>query len=345
MSQAAERLRDPAAVPTPTLARTDRAVPLHLVLGDSSHGVARYAGEVASACGAGVVRDLVTAAAHDGPVHLHLTDRLLGPTPDDAARAVERLAGAVALTVTLHDVPQPTDGPVFEARAAAYGRIVRAVRAWATSSHHEHDLVTRWCAPEARGAVVPLPVDRSPQAGLVPLDLEPVLGVFGFVYPGKGHREVVRAAARLCRDGTPARVRVIGRAADGHADEVADLCRIASALGVSIEVTGHLPDDEVAAALRSVAVPVVAHRNVSASGSLNSWLAAGRRPLVRDGAYAREMAALRAGTLTLFRDDTLAERVADALRRPETTWTRPGLDLAPHLPDVALAYQEWWRTT
>ncbi len=341
MSQALEQLH-------PLLDRsgsTSRAVPLHLVLGDPRHGVARYAGEVAEACGATVVRDVAEAVAHGGPVHLHLTDRLLGRTPDEAAHAVEGLARAVPLTVTLHDVPQPTDGPVFAARAAAYGRVVRAARAWATSSEHERTLVTRWCEPGARGSVVPLPVMRPPRVVRAVVDPEPVLGIFGFVYPGKGHRQVVRAAAALRRAGTPARVLVVGGAADGHADEVDDVCDLAEARGVPLEVTGHLPDERVAAALHRVAVPVVAHRNVSASGSLNSWLAAGRRPLVRDGAYAREMAALREGSLTLFRDDTLADRVADALRRPASTWVRPGLDLRPHLPDVARAYQEWWRTT
>ena len=45
--------------------------------------------------------------------------------------------------------------------------------------------------------------------------------------------------------------------------------------------------------LRRVGVGLVAHANLSASGSLNSWLAAGRRPLVRTSDYAHEMAALR----------------------------------------------------
>ena len=85
---------------------------------------------------------------------------------------------------------------------------MRASRAWATNSWHEHELVNRWCAADAHGAVMPLPVLRAggpeevgPEAfgGRVPT--APVLGVFGFVYPGKGHRQVVRAAAALRRAG------------------------------------------------------------------------------------------------------------------------------------------------
>jgi hypothetical protein len=236
---------------------------------------------------------------------------------------------------------------VFAARAEAYGRIVRATRAWATNSWHEHALVDRWSAAGARGTVIPLPVHvgaivprpRSSRSTEVP-----VLGVFGFVYPGKGHQQVVRAAAALRRGGDLVAVRVLGGAAPGHADEVAALVQRAHARGVPVEVTGRVPEAGLVRALRDVTVPVAAHRNVSASGSLNSWIAAGRRPLVRDGAYAREMAELRPGTATLFDDATLVPRLRDALRRPASTWTASDADLGPRLADTAAAYRAWWSS-
>lgn len=326
--------------------RAGAEVPQHLLLGPDTHGVTRYAGEVAEAAGAPVVRDsrsLEPGAA----VHVHLTDRLLGRDPASAAAAVEDLARRVRLTVTLHDVPQPTDGPVFAARAEAYGRIVRATRAWATNSWHEHELVDRWSAAGARGTVIPLPVHAG---ALVPRPRSsrstevPVLGVFGFVYPGKGHQQVVRAAAALRRGGDLVAVCVLGGAAPGHADEVAALVQRAHARGVPVEVTGRVPEAGLVRALRDVTVPVAAHRNVSASGSLNSWIAAGRRPLVRDGAYAREMAELRPGTATLFDDATLVPRLRDALRRPASTWTASDADLGPRLADTAAAYRAWWSS-
>jgi glycosyltransferase involved in cell wall biosynthesis len=337
--------------PASALRDTDPTTPHHLLLGPDTHGVTRYAGEVAGAARAPVVRDvaqLVPGAA----VHLHLTDRLLGREPGEAAAAVERLARRVRLTVTLHDVPQPTDGPVFAARAEAYGRIVRASHAWATNSWHEHALVDRWSATGARGTVIPLPVpvpDRpgraaSSAAADGAVVAQPVVGVFGFVYPGKGHRQVVRAVAALRRAGTMASVRILGDAAPGHADEVEALVRTARDRGVPVEVTGRVPEDDLVPALRDVAVGVTAHRNVSASGSLNSWIAAGRRPLVRDGSYAREMAALRPGTLSLFDDSTLVPRLDVALRRPTSTWTGPGADLGPRIEDTAAAYRAWWAS-
>jgi hypothetical protein len=248
--------------------------------------------------------------------------------------------------VTLHDVPQPTDGPAFQARAAAYGGIVRASLAWATNSWHEHALVGRWCAADARGTVIPLAVPQSaaPAADSARVAVAPVIGVFGFVYPGKGHRQVVRAAAALRRGGAPVRVRVLGDAAPGHGDEVEELLRTGRALGVPVEVTGRVPETDLSDALRQVAVPVAAHRNVSASASVNSWIAAGRRPLVRNGDYAREMAALRPGTMTLFDDGTLVSRLEEALLRPATTWIASGTDLGPRLEDTAAAYRAWWAS-
>ncbi|GAA5112645.1 hypothetical protein GCM10023339_16000 [Alloalcanivorax gelatiniphagus] len=330
----------------PSLRGTRLAVPHHLLLGPDTHGVTSYAGAVAAAAGAPVVRDLRDVEP-GSTVHLHLTDRLLGREPAEAAAAVEELARRAHLTVTLHDVPQPMDGPGFPARAAAYGRIIRASRAWATNSWHEHTLVDRWSVAGASGTVIPLPVPSAVAVprprGPVPTG-EPVLGVFGFVYPGKGHQQVLRAAAALRRGGTFVRLRVLGDAAPGHADELEALVRNGRARGVPVEVSGRVADSALGATLRAVSVPICAHRNVSASASLNSWISAGRRPLVRDGAYAREMAALRPGTSTLFDDATLVPRLAEALRRPSTTWTAPDADLGPRLSDTAAAYRAWWAT-
>lgn len=330
---------------SPARPRTAAAVPHHLLLGPDTHGVTRYAGEVAGAAGARVVRD-VDHLDEGGPAHLHVTDRLISRDPAAAADAVESIARRVRLTVTLHDVPQPTDGPGFAARAAAYERIVLASRAWATNSWHEHALVSRWCVADSRGAVIPLPVPQVAGAQADPggSAMAPVLGVFGFVYPGKGHRQVVRAAAALRRAGMLAQVQVLGDAAPGHAAEVEELVRTSRDRGVPVEVVGRVPEADLVDALRRVAVPVAAHRNVSASGSVNSWIAAGRRPLVRDGAYAREMAALRPGTLTLFDDATLVPRLEAALRRPDSTWIEPGTDLGPRLEDTAAAYRSWWAS-
>ncbi|MDF9714649.1 hypothetical protein [Nocardioides sp. ChNu-99] len=331
-------------VPTPR-------APTHLVLGPPGHGVTRYARDVARWVGARVVTDAAQLDAGER-VHLHFTDRVVAPDLDGAAREVEALAARVRLTVTLHDVPQPTDGRAFERRAECYRRVVAAVDGWATNSRHERASVERWCAPPTAGAVVPLPVVPLPgEAVAAP---GPATGqvaeaarggevaVFGFVYPGKGHAEVLEAVAALRAAGREAAAAFLGAPAPGHADDLDALVRRAATLGVPLRVTGSVPDADLATALRGVAVAVVGHRNVSASASLASWLAAGRRPLVRDGVYARETAQLRPGTVVSYTDDDLVAVLAVALDDPASTWLPDGADLRPGPDEVGAAYRSWW---
>ncbi len=320
-------------------------VPVSLLLGDPGHGVARYAGQVAEWAGAATATDAARLDA-GRRVHLHLTDRVVADSPEAAADVVEALAGRVRLTVTLHDVPQPTDGASFERRVDCYRRVVAAADGWATNSAHEHAQVVRWCAPDHDGAVVPLPVVPFPAGSsrvVLPEEPSDVVGVFGFFYPGKGHAEVLEALEALRASGRAARLGVLGAPAPGHRRDLEDLVDQARRRGVPVDVTGSIPEADLPAALRSVAAAVVGHRNVSASGSLNSWLAAGRRPLVRTGSYAREMADLRPGSVSLFDDDDLTDALARALDDPASTWLPPDADLRPGPAETAEAYVAWWR--
>ena len=72
--------------------------PVHLVVGPTRHGVVRWAGDIAEALGAPVVRaddpDEVRSGDLDGAraVHIHVTDRLFGP---DAMTAAQRFVAVV----------------------------------------------------------------------------------------------------------------------------------------------------------------------------------------------------------------------------------------------------------
>jgi glycosyltransferase involved in cell wall biosynthesis len=285
----------------------------------------------------------------DEPVHLHFTDRLLGATPAEAVTVVRALAAGRRTTLTLHDVPQPTDGRSFAARRDCYAGALAVADGWVTSSAAERATVERHCAPAVPGAVVPLPVVPV-AAGEDEAEREPAIGVFGWVYPGKGHHEALHAAALLGEtpDERPCVV-ALGAVAAGHGDLLRELHATADELGVRLRCTGWLDDAESVRRLRATAVPLVAHGNVSASGSLNSWLAAGRRPLVRSSAYAREMAALRPGTLELYAADAtpadLAALVSARLADPDPGAGRVrGADLRPLLADTARAYRAWWAS-
>lgn len=310
----------------------------HLIIGPDEHGVVRCAVELAAADGGPVVRLATaeaTAEAPTGPVHLHFTDRLFGPTAEAGAAAFDRLAARLeALTVTLHDVPV-VDGSSWQSRrATTYAAVCAAARGVVVSSHHEAARLATFSP--VRPAVIPLPVEPFRGAGDPSSDRDQNVVVLGFVYPGKGHDEALDALP------AGAGLMVLGRASDGHQDVVEQLEAQAARLGRRFSVSGFVPDAELPAHLRNAAVPLAPHRQVSASGSIATWLAAGRRPLVPDTPYAREIATAHPGTLTIYAD--LAPALASAWDHPETTWLTAGTPTGPTRTEVAGAYRAFWRT-
>lgn len=322
--------------------------PLHLVLGPLEHGVTRHALELAAAAGESVrhlatpsppepdaVLNALSVHSVDGAgregraVHLHVTDRLCGSTPETAAALVEQIAEHHRLTLTLHDLPQASDGPRgFPRRAAAYRRMAAAARGVQVCSRHEQ-LLLEVIAPGVASCVVPLPVpDRSlggdfvgPESGSDGgvVRETPTVGVLGFLYPGKGHAEVLRALDRLDRPDVA--VVALGRPSDGHAWLVDDLRALAGRR--SLEITGYLDDDALDRRIRAVTVPVMAHTHVSASGSLHRWIGCGRRPVTVTNRYTVELASAMPGAVTLT--DDLPAAIELALERPATTWREPGV--------------------
>jgi hypothetical protein len=206
------------------------------------------------------------------------------------------------------------------------------------SRHEAAHLAEAGIVPRALG-VVPLPVTPAP-AGPPPQPGAPDVAVLGFFYPGKGHAEVVDA---LARPGVPAaRMTVLGGPSTGHEADLRDFATAAAQRGVAVQVTGFVPEEDLVARCRAVTVPVVAHRHFSASGSLATWIAAGRRPLVVEGRYTREMAALRPGTVHLVAAGALAEVIGAALADPSSTWLAADAVTRPHLDDTAGDYLRWW---
>jgi glycosyltransferase involved in cell wall biosynthesis len=360
-------------------------VPALLLTGPPRHGVARYARDVAehvrrAVPGAAVVEvpvaaDLPAAAAAHPRAHLHVTDRLLADGPEAAAELVERVAGATRLTVTLHDVPQPSDGPRnLPRRTAAYARVAAAAAAVAVNSEHEALLLAEHgvlpagraarvlplgtAAPDTAGdrpEVAPDGHDALPAPDALPGDDRPpapgslLALVAGFVYPGKGHDDVAKAlgtaAARLRAAGATVpevAVVAVGGPAPGHEGDVMTLRAEAAAHGVELRVTGSLDDAAFRRALRAGGIPVAAHQHLSASRTLLDWGEAGRRPLAVDSRYAREMAALRPGTLALYPPAELDRHLERAWREPASTVLPAGTTLAPTLSDVARGYLAWW---
>lgn len=343
------------------------APPLLLVLGPEGHGVTRYGLDVADAVARidPLVRvvlvddvaagDRVIADAGDGAsVHLHATDRLFGTGPEDAADVVERWSARTRLSLTLHDVPQTSDGAMFERRRAVYARMVAAAERVAVNSAHEQQLMVEFLA--GSGAAHAIALGSRTAAGTpdadAPADADGTdltVLIAGYVYPGKGHRPAVLAAARAASElrsqGSEVGrvvVRAIGSPSRGHEADVDDLRRDAAARGVAFEVTGFLDDAAFVRALVAPGIPLAAHEHVSASRSMLDWVEAGRRPLVVDSRYAAEMDALRPGTLVRYHADDLATRLAAAWRDPASTRLAAGTSLSPTLDEVAASYLAWW---
>ncbi|MDT0182992.1 hypothetical protein Q9S36_22690 [Microbacterium sp. ARD31] len=331
---------------------TDAVHPV-LLTHEGPHGVAIYARDLADAV-RGISPSEVGSCdlsrldelAPGTPVHAQFTDRLWGSSPEEAARAFAGVARRHPLSVTLHDVPQASDGARnLPRRRAAYAAVARAATKVAVNSEHERALLVEEQVWDDGATVIALPVptvfgggdgEGGPGGGERPVP-DGSVGVLGYFYPGKGHDEALAAAV----EAGAGRLTVLGRASDGHAGELDAFVRRAASTGVHVEVTGWLDDDAMAARCRAVSVPVIAHRHVSASGSLVSWIGWGRRPVCVENRYVDEMARLRPGTLTPVREDRLADAVRTALDVPDSTWH--DIERMPMArADVAAAYLRWW---
>ncbi|TPG27362.1 glycosyltransferase family 4 protein [Mycolicibacterium hodleri] len=334
------------------------ANPTHLVVGPPRHGVVTFALDLAASLDRGnrpapTVRvddwtDLDGALDRVGRtdgVHLNFTDRLFGSTPRDAADRVVDLVGhftsaGVRVTATLHDVPQPADGGNYHQRVAAYRTVCSAVHGRATNSEHERSLLAESkVARSADVVVVPLPLHLGEAPSSRPLVERRSVAVLGFLYPGKGHREVLAAMADLPRD---VEFVAVGEPSAGHADLVEHLAESARAAGRQFTVTGYVPDEALSAAVRRVSVPIAHHRHVSASGSLNTWIAAHRRPLAPANRYTIEHAARHPGTLRLYPDTGhgMRDAIASALDDPDSTWLTADATSGSAPADTARLYMQ-----
>ncbi len=336
---------------------------VHLVVGPQRHGVVRHGLLVADALGQRVLR--VERLEPDGPVpapvpgtdvvHLPFTDRLLAPTAEASADAMERLvtpwldAGA-ALSVTLHDLPDVGASALDDRRAAAYVRVLRRARGVVVNSGRELELVRPLLPADGvasvRGIPLPLvPLEADHDDG--PADLpEPAsqewarsVVVLGFVFPDRGYEHTLDElppGAGLVAAGGPAH---------GHEDLPGRLAAEAAARGRRFTTTGYVPGAALPAVLRAAGVPVAPNRRVAASASVLSWVAQGRRPLVPASPYGLELAARMPGAVTLYEPDepgALRRAVEAALADPSLTHVASDAGV-PTLEEVRAAYDEHLR--
>ena len=306
-------------------------VVITVLSGDELDGVRRYGRRLAEERAAlGRPTSVVELAEPPGgwsgalagvdAVHLHLSDRLHDEAPERWAelRRAIRASGA-ATVVTLHDVPHDAEGADRAARRRpAYVRLASGADLVVVSSRHERAALAA-AGVDAEVVAHPLLLDAAPTgapSAAERAELRTIV-VAGFVHPGKGLLELVDAVGDVrgtALDGWS--LRLVGDATAAHRHHLDEVLDRARRHGLGAVCTGALGAAAWSAELAAATVPVAPHAHCSASGSLLAWLAAGRRPLTSDHAFARELAAERPGCLHLVSADgwrdALLRAAADA---------------------------------
>lgn len=126
-----------------------------------------------------------------------------------------------------------------------------------------------------------------------------VVTLLGFVYGRKGHRFAVEAVPLLPEDvvmvyaGGP----VAGRS---YVHDLALRKAQELRLGDRFRITGYLPEEDLETWMAATHLAILPFTDLSASGSLSSWISAGKPMLVSDLPGFREYARLAPGALNLF---------------------------------------------
>ena len=126
-----------------------------------------------------------------------------------------------------------------------------------------------------------------------------VVTLLGFIYGRKGHKPTVEAIPMLPEDvvvvfaGGPVagKDKVIGIVRRRHAE---------LGLGDRLRITGYLAEEEMEAWIAASHLALLPFRDLSASGSLSTWIAAGKPILCTDLPGFREYDARVPGALRIF---------------------------------------------
>lgn len=306
--------------------------PTHLIVGPRNHGVTAYALELADHARAAEVvyeEEFTSEPLPPGPIHVTFTDHLFGPTPATAVNALLERLGTRPFSVSLHDIPQPEEGSDrFHARSEAYLRLSRAAHVTVVNSEHEANF---FAGTGVTPTVIPLPI---PEVNSPYQPVPNTVGVIGYLYPGKGHEDLINAV-----EGTEYSLVFMGQVSAGHERWARELLDDAARRGVSVELTGWLSDEELHRRMGTVEVAVCPHRHFSASGSLMTWLGAGRRVIASDSEYTREIAHLAPHMVVPAAPGELREKIESLPRTVEPSLRDRGWEY------VAKRWNETWDAT
>jgi glycosyltransferase involved in cell wall biosynthesis len=305
---------------------------LHLGRGES--GVRRYGRILAEAAARRTDIDVIEADPGDrdaGLADLRRAARRLNAadvvqiqwkSPDWGGpyRALPRLEVFLAacrrpVVVTLHDV-YPREGWRNRwANAGAIGlRRLSLGAAWVVVHSNEEAGRLKGVIPGSKLDVVPhfvekrapLP-DRAAAKAALGLDGCRVISLVGFMTKRKGHRMVMEALRELPPD---VMAIFVGAPIEGREVRGQELRHYAAQLGVEdrVRFTGYVSESELRQVMAATDVAVCPFRDMSASGSVSTWISTGRPIVSSDLPAFREYDALSRGSMRMFSPYT-----ADAL--------------------------------
>lgn len=225
--------------------------------------------------------------------------------------------------VTLHDVYQRAtlSERWLEPGALAVRRLGLRSRAVTVHAAEERRRLGS-LVPASRVSVVPHFVEQRPplpdrDAAKAALGLagRRVITLQGFMTRRKGHRLVLEALPLLPDDVVAI---FAGAPIEGREARADELATYAAELGVShrVRFTGYVPDDELTTIMAATDVALCPFQEMSASGSVSTWISTGR-PIVTSGLpQFHEYDALAPGSMGMvdpLTADALADRIMDTL--------------------------------
>jgi glycosyltransferase involved in cell wall biosynthesis len=173
--------------------------------------------------------------------------------------------------------------------------------------------------PAAKLRVIPHFVEQrvlplTPEEARARLGVEGrrVVTLLGFIYGRKGHKPTVEAIPSLPDD---VLVVYAGGPVAGRRHVLQTVEERVTELGIAdrLRVTGYLSEEDMEAWIAATHLAILPFRDLSASGSLSTWIAAGKPLLVSDLPGFREYDARVPGSLRIV-SDLSAEGLASAIR-------------------------------
>lgn len=230
----------------------------------------------------------------------------------------------------------------------------RAERLLVCSDEEARRVFARYPAARDHVQVIPhfvetrsLPEDRDRVRRELGLEEATVLTLSGYLHERKGHRLLIEALADL-----PGHTIAVftGEASAGWSWYVDELAALARALGVHdrVRFTGYLSEADLDRYLVATDLAICPFESLAASGSLSSWIAAGRPILASDLPQIAEYNRIAPGAIAIFSPYTaaaLGSSIRACLARGDADDLQPLVRLRDHLslPQIAALHVKAYR--